>query len=236
MAKWVWDNYSWVPYDPTNPKHQGRPTSDWGFQRDPQDGSIPFYANDVSATLMQQAFPGAISSMAFGSMFLEPERQRAIQEILRGQTQQGANQTANDFQKSLNQQAMGNARQTSASLYGLRGGGRQFEASNLLAQMNRANEKGAEFRAMTTDPRKLAMDRYGTLMQGFQSPMLNNTAQFIPGLEQQRQNGSFFGNLLNTGLQLWGSGAFNKPRYSGGGSGGGDWNSGNMFTGWRGWR
>lgn len=192
-GKYVWWDRNWVPYDANNPNHKGLPMFDTYMNIAP--GSTPYYANDVTSALMQNAFPGAASGYAFGSSYLEPQRQQNIREMMNLQTQGGASNASDAYQKSLQQRAYGNTAQTGAGLYGPGGGGKQFKASNLLANMNQANTQGAQYRAQATDPMGIAARRNATIMQGFQNPMADAVRGWIPGLEPARQNNNFWGQL-----------------------------------------
>lgn len=242
MDKWVWDGYTWVPYDPV--KHKGRPTSDYGWQRDPQDGTIPFYGNDVAATLMQQAFPGAVSDQAFASMFLTPERQKAIKEALARLTPeqmqkwmttlQGRMQAMSDRnfgEQAADARGMGSEQgmQDAQMLKGM-GFDPSHQASAILKAHNATLGQIAKLNAQRNstlldnmpmdmdNPFMLDKQKIDLINGNITSPSLNNVTSFIPGLEAQRQNGSFLNNLLNAGLNYFsGGGSLGKLFKSGGG-------------------
>lgn len=199
-GKYVWWDRNWVPYDPSNPQHQGLPQYDTAINIAP--GSTPYYANDVTSALMQNAFPGAAAGYAFNSIYLEPQRQQNIREMLNLSTQGGANMAAGNYQKALQQGAYGRAAQVGASLFGNGGGGAQFKASNLLQQMNQANAGAAQYRAQTTDPYAIAARRNAVIGQGFNNPAAQGVAQWIPGLEPQRQNNNFLSQLTGAASNI----------------------------------
>lgn len=195
---------AWSPYDglPALDATPGWYGEEWGHK------GLPYYGVDIASLLAQLNIPGAASAAAFNSRFLEPQRQQGVRDQLGMLTQSGANTASDNYTKAGIQGAYGRADQSAASLYGSGGGGRNFKASSLLSAMNQANEAGGAYRAKTTDPFAIAQKRNHVITQGMNSPMANNLGQWLPGVEQQRQDHSFFGDLLNTGLQLWGSGAF----------------------------
>jgi len=209
--KFVFDGRDFVEYDPNNPRHKGLPQYDWGWQK--QGDSIPYYGQDMTALLAQYGFPGAASGLAFGSQFLEPNRQRNIVDLLNQTTATGANARADIVQQGLQSNARSQADQAAATAYGGNAPA-NFRASAGLAAQNQANMQGNMFRAQETDPMTMAMKRAGILEGAYRNPLLEQLRSLMPGMEQQRQNRSFFGDLLNAGIGMWGSGAF-----SGGGGG-----------------
>lgn len=211
---YVWWDRNWVPYDQS---HAGENVYQYPTFIKPD--STPYYANDVSSALMQQMFPGAAAGYGFSSSQLEPRRQANIMDMLNMNTQSGGARASDAYQKALQQSAFGQARQTAASLYGPGGGGRNFQASNLLAAQNRANDAAASYRARATDPMGIATRRAQILQMGYQNPLGDQLRGFIPGLEAQRQNNSFWSQIAGVGSQILPYLNF-KPQSSGSGGGG----------------
>lgn len=241
MAKFVWQDRNWVPYDPANPNHQGLPTSDYGW--DMKRDTIPYYAVDVNSMLMQLAFPGAASEQTFATMFLTPERQAAIKAALARLTPEQARAWMNTLEQRVQHvmsavsdqnfnnfagQTAGQANDTGmndANMLKGMGFNGAAQSGAMLRSHNMANTAIANENARRTselnsgiigqtpmdmdNPYKLDEMRLGIINGNMNSPMVDNVRGFTPGLEQQRRNNSFFGNLLNAGMNYFaGGGSF----------------------------
>lgn len=208
---YVWWDRNWVPAG----EHPGSNVYQYPTFIEPD--STPYYANDVTSALMQQAFPGAAAGYGFASSQLEPRRQQNIMDMLNLTTQQGASGAADAYAKAVGQQAYGQARQSAAGLYGPGGGSKRFQASNLLANMNKATDSANAYRANVTDPGNMLARRQQILMGGYQNPLADQIRGWIPGLEPARQDNNFWSQLAGVGSQILPYVNF-KPQQSGGGT------------------
>lgn len=228
--KWVFWNRDWVQFDPNNPDHKNLPQYDFGFNKPPD--SLPYYAQDIASLLNQLSFPGAAGAATFNSMFLEPQRQKEIQDALKmltpeqmrlwQQTLQGRMQDYNNQQiQNQAEQARGQGvDQGLQDAQMLKGQG--FDPAAQTSAILKAHNQTLSHIAKTTagananltdsinqnmqtdNPYVLAGQRMNLINGGMQPPSLN--LPYLGGGEQQRQNGSFLNQLLNAGMNYFAGG------------------------------